>query len=301
MANTVNYVTRFEQELRQKYSRELCTDGLTTQNVSFVNAKTIKIPYITLGGYKDHSRNGGFNRQSAANEYMTKTLEHDRDVEFFVDAMDVDESNEALSAANITNVFEAEHAIPETDAYRISKLYSEFTEASGTVDNTKLTIENILATFDKWMETMDDAEVPVDGRLLYVTPAINTLIKQADKITRVIDVSAQRGIDRRVRSLDEVTIKPVPSGRMKSAYDFTDGFKPASSAVQVNMILVHPSAVIACDKHSYINLWAPGSHTQGDGYLYQNRKYGDLFVLDTRKDGVMINADAAPSEPDEEG
>lgn len=301
MPNTVNYVTRFEKDLRQKYSRELCTDGLTTQNVSFVNAKTIKIPYITLGGYKDHSRNGGFNRQSAANEYMTKTLEHDRDVEFFVDAMDVDESNEALSAANITNVFEAEHAIPETDAYRISKLYSEFTDASGTVDNTKLTIENILTTFDKWMETMDDAEVPVDGRLLYVTPAINTLIKQADKITRMIDVSAQRGIDRRVRSLDEVTIKPVPSGRMKSSYDFTDGFTPAEDAVQVNMILVHPSAVIACDKHSYINLWAPGSHTQGDGYLYQNRKYGDLFVLDTRKDGIMINADAAPSEPDEEG
>lgn len=293
MPNTVNYVTRFEKDLRQKYSRELCTDGLTTQNVSFVNAKTIKIPYITLGGYKDHSRNGGFNRQSAANEYMTKTLEHDRDVEFFVDAMDVDESNEALSAANITNAFEAEHAIPETDAYRISKLYSEFTEASGVVDNTELTISNILATFDKWMETMDDAEVPVDGRLLYVTPAINTLIKQADKITRMIDVSAQRGIDRRVRSLDEVTIKTVPSGRMKSSYDFTDGFTPAEDAVQVNMILVHPSAVIACDKHSYINLWAPGSHTQGDGYLYQNRKYGDLFVLDTRKDGIMINADAA--------
>lgn len=293
MPNTVNYVTRFEKELRQKYSRELCTDGLTTQNVSFVNAKTIKIPYITLGGYKDHGRNGGFNRQSVANEYMTKTLEHDRDVEFFVDAMDVDESNEALSAANITNVFEAEHAIPETDAYRISKLYSEFVEASGTVDNTKLAVENILTTFDKWMEAMDDAEVPVDGRMLYVTPAINTLIKQADKLTRIIDVSTQRGIDRRVRSLDEVTIKTVPSGRMKSAYDFTDGFKPAEDAVQVNMILVHPSAVIACDKHSYINLWAPGSHTQGDGYLYQNRKYGDLFVLDTRKDGIMINADAA--------
>lgn len=293
MPNTVNYVTRFEKELRQKYSRELCTDGLTTQNVSFVNAKTIKIPYITLGGYKDHGRNGGFNRQSVANEYMTKTLEHDRDVEFFVDAMDVDESNEALSAANITNAFEAEHAIPETDAYRISKLYSEFVEASGTVDNTKLTVENILTTFDKWMEAMDDAEVPVDGRMLYVTPAINTLIKQADKLTRIVDVSTQRGIDRRVRSLDEVTIKTVPSGRMKSAYDFTDGFKPAEDAVQVNMILVHPSAVIACDKHSYINLWAPGSHTQGDGYLYQNRKYGDLFVLDTRKDGIMINADAA--------
>lgn len=293
MPNTVNYVTRFEQQLMQQYNRELCTAGLTTENISFVNAKTVKIPYITLGGYKDHNRNGGFNRQSAANEYMTKTLEHDRDVEFFVDAMDVDESNEALSAANITSVFEKEHAIPETDAYRLSKLYSEFEDVGGTVDHTVLTLENILSIFDKWMETMDDAEVPEEGRFLYVTPQVNTIIKQADKITRTLDVSAQRNIDRRVRSLDDVTIKPIPSGRMKSAYDFTDGFVPAADAVQMNMILIHPSAVLACDKHSYINLWAPGSHTNGDGYLYQNRKYGDLFVLDTRKAGIMINADAS--------
>lgn len=52
MPNTVNYATSFEKELKQKYSRESCTDDLTTQNVQFVNAKTIKIPYITLGGYK---------------------------------------------------------------------------------------------------------------------------------------------------------------------------------------------------------------------------------------------------------
>lgn len=291
MPNTVNYATSFEKELKQKYSRESCTDDLTTQNVQFVNAKTIKIPYITLGGYKDHSRNGGFNRQSVANDYMIKTLEHDRDVEFFVDTMDVDETNEALSAANITNVFETEHAIPERDAYRMSKLHSEFIAAGGTVDNTVLALTNILNVFDRWMEEMDDAEVPVDGRILYVRPTINTLIKQADKITRTLDASAQRDIDRRVRSLDEVKIKPIPKGRMMTAYDFTDGFAPAVSAKQMNMILVHPSAVLACDKHSYINLWAPGSHTMGDGYLYQNRKYGDLFVIDTRVGGIKINAE----------
>lgn len=177
MPNTVNYATSFEKELKQKYSRESCTDDLTTQNVQFVNAKTIKIPYITLGGYKDHSRNGGFNRQSVANDYMIKTLEHDRDVEFFVDTMDVDETNEALSAANITNVFETEHAIPERDAYRMSKLHSEFIAAGGTVDNTVLALTNILNVFDRWMEEMDDAEVPVDGRILYVRPTVNTLIK----------------------------------------------------------------------------------------------------------------------------
>lgn len=292
MPNTVNYATQFEKDLKQKYTRELCTSALTTQNVSFVNANTIKIPYVTTGGYKDHGRNGGFNRQAVQNQFMTKVLGFDRDVEFFVDTMDVDESNEALSAANITNTFITEHAIPETDAYRVSKLYSDFVEAGGTADTTAITAANVLEKFDAWMEALDEAEVPQDGRVLFVTPPIYTLIKQAEKVNRVLDVSGQRGIDRRVRSLDEVAIHTVPSGRMKTAYDFTDGFKPATAAKQIHMILLHPSAVIACDKHSYIRLWAPGSHTEGDGYLYQNRKYGDLFVLDTRINGIQINAEA---------
>lgn len=291
MPNNVNYVTQFQAELRQKYVRELLTDSLTTQNVTFVGAKTIKLPFVTVSGYKDHSRAGGFNRGAVTNDFDTKTLAFDRDVEFFVDAMDVDESNQALSAANITNTFLTEQAIPETDAYRISKLYAEYTSNGGTADTTALTISNILSQFDAWMEAMDEAEVPTDGRIFYVTPAINTMIKQADKITRSLDVSAQRGIDRRVRSLDEVTIKPIPSGRMKTAYDFTEGYKPATGAKQINAILLHPSAVVACDKHSYIRLWEPGSHTQGDGYLYQNRKYSDLFVLKNRVDGIKINVE----------
>ena len=142
---------------------------------------------------------------------------------------------------------------------------------------------------------MDEAEVPEDGRILYVTPSIYTIFKQAEKITRMLEVTRDTAVNRHVRALDDVKIKRIPSGRMKTAYDFTEGFTPASTAKQMNMILVHPSAVIAADKHAYINLWAPGSHTQSDGYLYQNRKYGDLFVLDTRSDGIKINL-----SPDEE-
>lgn len=300
MPNTVNYVTSFEQELKQKYTRELLTADLTTQNVVFVGAKKIKIPFITVSGYKDHSRNGGFNRGTVENQFMEKELAFDRDVEFFVDAMDVDETNQALSAANITNTFEHEKAIPETDAYRLSKLYTDFNDLGETATQDELTAATILEKFDTLMEEMDEAEVPEDGRILYVTPSIYTIFKQAEKITRMLEVTRDTAVNRHVRALDDVKIKRIPSGRMKTAYDFTEGFTPASTAKQMNMILVHPSAVIAADKHAYINLWAPGSHTQGDGYLYQNRKYGDLFVLDTRSDGIKINLSPAASEPDEE-
>lgn len=300
MPNTVNYVTSFEQELKQKYTRELLTADLTTQNVVFVGAKKIKIPFITVSGYKDHSRNGGFNRGTVENQFMEKELEFDRDVEFFVDAMDVDETNQALSAANITNTFEHEKAIPETDAYRLSKLYTDFNALGETATQDELTAATILEKFDTLMEEMDEAEVPEDGRILYVTPSIYTIFKQAEKITRMLEVTRDTAVNRHVRALDDVKIKRIPSGRMKTAYNFTEGFTPASTAKQMNMILVHPSAVIAADKHAYINLWAPGSHTQGDGYLYQNRKYGDLFVLNTRSDGIKINLSPAASESDEE-
>lgn len=302
MANTVNYATQFERQLRQKYKRECLSDDLTTEKVKFVNAKTVKIPYITLGGFKDHGRDGGFNRQNAKNDFMTYTLAHDRDVEYFIDTEDVDESNLALSAANITNTFEEEHAIPERDCYNFSKIYSEYkTRLTGTVDNTALTTKNVLTQYDSYMKQMDEDEVPEEGRLLYVTPTVNDLIKNAEDVQKIFSINAPgNGFMRAVRSLDDVKIRKVPSVRMKTAYNYTDGCTPGVSAKQINMILVHPKSVISCDKHAYIKLWAPGSHTQGDGYLYQLRKYWDLFLIDTRMQGVKINAEAESTEPEEE-
>jgi hypothetical protein len=222
---------------------------------------------------------------------MTKTLAHDRDVEYFVDAMDVDETNQVLEAAKTTNVFETEHAIPEIDVYRISKIYADFTALGGAVDSDALTSANVLSKFDEYMEAMDEAEVPADGRVVYVTPTVHTMLKKADEITRFLAVSGVNDgtIKRTVGRLDDVKIVKVPSGRMKTAYNFSDGFTPAVGSKQINMMLVQPKSIIACNKHAYIKLWEPGMHTQGDGYLYQNRQYWDLFVLDTRVNGITLN------------
>ena len=122
MANTVNYVEQFRQQLEQKYAKELTSGDLTTNGVRFIGTKTVKSPRLSLGGYGEHSRAGGWNRKDLSNDFETKKLEHDRDVEFFVDTMDVDETNEALSVSNITKVFLDENANPEIDAYRLSTL-----------------------------------------------------------------------------------------------------------------------------------------------------------------------------------
>ena len=287
------YAEQFTQFLAQKYEKELCSDALLHSNpqITFLNAQTIKLPRLTLSGYKDHTRTAGFNAGTISNDWEPKKLSHDRDIEFFVDPMDIDETNLALSVANIQNVFETEQAIPEKDCYNFSKLHTELTNFHGSIDSTTvLTTQNILAVFDEEMSKMDDAGVPVDGRILYVTPTINKLLKAADGIQRMITVNSSNAVNRNVHSLDDVTIKMVQSGRMKTKYNFTDGCVAAADADQINFILVHPSCVVARDKYAYISLFTPGTDSRtADGYLFQNRNYWDLFLIERKVAGCAMH------------
>ena len=290
-----DYAETFARQLAQKYARELCSDALTKSNpgVQFINAQTIKLPRMSLSGYKDHTRTPGFNAGTMSNDWEPKKLTHDRDVEFYIDPMDIDETNLVMSVANIQTTFEEEQAIPEKDSYRFPKLHAELKQYSVTPDSTEITTQNILEMFDEYMAKMDEAGVPTEGRIIYATPTVRKIIKEAEGIQRVMSVSSAGGINRQVHSLDDVQIKMVPAARMKTKYDFTTGCVPASDAKQINFILLHPSAVICRDKYSYIKLFTPGTDSRtADGYLYQNRNYGDLFLIENKASGVSMNAEA---------
>ena len=287
-----DYAETFTQLLQQKYEKELCSDALTKSNtgITFINAQTIKLPRLALSGYKDHSRTPGFNSGTLSNDWEAKKLSHDRDIEFFVDPMDIDETNLTVSVANIQNTFETEQAIPEKDSYRFSKLHAELTTYNGRINTDVIEVANFLEAFDEEMCKMDEAGVPEEGRILYVTPTMRKIIKNAEGIDRMISVSTPTNINRKVHSLDDVEIKMVPAARMKTKYDFTNGCIAASDAKQINFILLHTSAVVCRDKYSYIKLFTPGTDSRtADGYLYQNRCYGDLFLLERKVDGVAMN------------
>lgn len=294
-----DYAEQFMRQLAQMWTREMISYDLTQSNqgIKFLNAQTIKIPRMSVSGYKDHDRNTlGFNTGTLANDWEPKKLAHDRDIEIPIDPMDIDETNLVLEMGNIQSVFEKEQAIPEKDSYRFSKLYSEaksYKSQGAVIDNTALTTANILEWFDEQMAVMDDKAVPQEGRVLYATSAINKILKSADGITRVVNAGAAGVIDRRVHGLDEVAIKIVPSARFKTAYNFTDGCVPADSAKQINMILVHPDCVISRDKYAYMKVFTPGTDSRtADKYIYQNRYYTDTFLIERKACGIAINAEA---------
>lgn len=295
----LKYAETFAPALEQKYAKELASFELFQSNkqVKFIDAQTIKLPSITLSGYKDHTRGSlGFNQGTITNEWKPKKLAHDRSIEFVIDPMDVDETNKTVSIGNVQNTLEEEQTIPEKDSYVFSKLYDEATTyaANGaTISTEALTAENILEQFDSAMEKMDEAGVPGAGRLLYVTPKVNKLLKEAKDIQRVMGVTGEGSVKRSIYDLDDVKIKVVQSARLKSKYNFTEGCVAAADAKQINFILVHPTAVIARDKYSYINAFEPGEDSRtADNYLLQSRFYMDAFLVKNRANGIYINAQA---------
>ena len=298
---TLNYATNYERTLDQAFPYVLNFGALyaTPNNGRYrwVNAKTIEIPRISTTGRVSANRDTiGTASRNYDNSWETKTLANERKWSTLVHPMDVDETNMATTIGNITRVFNEENKFPEMDAYLISKLYSAWTTTvssegyTGKVaDKTALSTSNILQVFDKMMLNMDNARVPANGRILYVTHEVKSMLKEAQGISRSFNVQdSNKSIDRVVNRLDEVEVIGVPASLMKTAYNFTTGYAPSPTADQINMFLVHPLAVITPVKYTFAQLEAPSAMSEGK-YVYYEESYEDAFILNNKADALQFN------------
>lgn len=310
-AQPLNYATDYQRALEQAFPYVLYFGKLysTPNNGRFrwINSKTIEIPSISTTGRTNADRDSiGTAQRNYNNSWETKTLTNERKWSTLVHPKDIDQTNMVASIANITKVFNEEHKFPEMDAYTISKIYYDWSTTVGgdsahkgytghVADITAPTVDNILTLFDNMMLAMDNKRVPVSGRILYVTYEIKTMLKNAQKIERDWDVqSTEDGINRVVNRLDEVEVIGVPSELMKTKYNFSDtnGWAVDGTAKQINMMLIHPNAVITPVSYSFSNLQAPTALTEGKYYYYEE-SFEDVFILNMKADAIQFNVSAS--------
>lgn len=306
----LNYATQYQRALSQAFPYVLNFGALySTPNngrYRWVNAKTIEIPSISTTGRVNADRDTIATAQrNYDNAWETKTLTNQRKWSTLVHPMDIDQTNMVTSISNITQVFNEEQKFPEMDAYLISKLYHDWTTSVAgdtahgaytgkTADTTVLTTSSVLGVFDDLMLNMDNARVPANGRILYVTYEVKKLLKNAqidanNTLGREINVeSGPNAIDRRISRLDEVEVIGVPATLMKTAYNFTTGWAPAASAAQINMFLVHPSAVITPVSYTFSRLDEPSAGSEGK-YIYYEESFEDAFILNKKADAIQFN------------
>ena len=297
----LNYATEYSRALSQAFPYVLNYGALyatpNNNRYRWVNAKTIEIPSISTTGRVNANRDSiAVAQRNYDNAWEPKTLRNERKWSTLVHPMDIIQTNMVTTIQNITQVFNEEQKFPEMDAYTISKIYADWgatidptTGVARVADTTTLTVSNILGVFDTLMLKMDNERVPANGRILYVTHEVNNIIKNADKVSRSIDVtSGPNAVDRRVNRLDEVQIIPVPATLMKTLYSFTSGWAVDNGASQINMFLVHPIAVITPVSYTFAQIDEPSAGSEGK-YIYYEESFEDVFILNKKSGAIQFN------------
>lgn len=289
----LNYAESYQSALDQAFPYVLNFGALynTPNNgrFSWVGADSIKIGTIRTTGRTDADRDvvTGVAR-NYDNLWQTKQLMNHRKWKTSIHPMDIDETNFTATIANITNTFNDEQKFPEMDAYCISKLFHEWLALNKTAVTTPLDISNILKVFDDLMVQMTDKRVPTTGRILYVTPQVNQLFRSAKDVVRSVDLKdGGTSWNTLISSIDKVQFVEVSSELMNTLYDFSDGWKIGAGAKQIQMLLIHPMAVITPVKYAFSKLDAPGAMSDGK-WIYYEESYEDVFILNNKADAIAF-------------
>lgn len=303
----LNYAESWSNELLEIRRQNSITSPFITQNVKWLNSKTFHFTLMSTSGFKNHSRAGGWNRGTYSQTDKTFTLEHDRDIEFLVDKADVDETNATASIQNISKVFEQTQASPETDALFFSKITTQ-AKTSELYTNTALSSYTKSNVFEKLKGMLKQGRLRAykgNGSLImYVNSTIMDLLEQSTAFTRKIEMTQISeggiGLETRVTDIDGMTVMEVIDDDVfYDAFNFNGtngGYELISNTShKLNVCIASLETCKIVPKIASIYYFAPGSHTQGDGYLYQNRELSDVFVfpngLNGKVDSIFVDID----------
>lgn len=295
----LNYAETYSPELLEILMQGALTSPFVTDNVRWLDAKTFHFTQMSTSGYKNHKRDGGWNRGSYAQTDIPFTVTHDRDVELLVDKAEVDETNKTASIQNISRVFEQTQVVPETDALFFSKVAAAAKKVDGYYSETAATAYTVDNTFSKLKKFLSAGKLrryKANGTLImYVTSAIMDNLESSKEFTRKIEMTqiaeGGLGIETRVTDIDGVPIMEViDDERFYDEFNWepsNGGFEAKTGAHKINVLIACGQTCKTVPKISSIYFFDPGAHTLGDGYLYQNRSLSDVFVFPNGRDGKV--------------
>lgn len=248
------------------------------------NAEEILIPKMNMDGLADYSKSAGYVTGDISLEYETVKCTFDRGRKFTIDTVDNMDSANVLYG-NIAKEFIRTKVAPEVDAFRFASLAQ--TTGIGTTDGAVLdTGAKVLAALRVAISAMDEAEVPAEDRVLYITPTLLGLVED-------LDTTKSRAA---LNTFKE--IRKVPQSRFYTKIAQNDGttsgqtaggYTKDSEGVDINFVIAWEPAVIAYQKHVAEKVFTPAENQTTDGYLYCYRNVGMCDVKDNAVAGVYLH------------
>ena len=144
MPGVINYAKQYGRELANAYPYlshygDLWNAG-ESQRFKPLQGKTVYIPSMTTTGAHaaNRSRIDGVFERNFSLDWESHELSMDREWDTLVDPLDIMETNEVATIANVTRTFNEFQKVPEQDAYMSSKL-AGFAQTAGGINSTTAT------------------------------------------------------------------------------------------------------------------------------------------------------------------
>lgn len=289
MPNTIALAKNYINNLDEVYRLASVTSDLTsdpTMSKAGANANEIVYPQISVSGLGDYDRNSGYTTGAVDLKWKTATFNYDRGTRISVDVMDNEEScNLAFGMAGATLM--REKAAPEADAFAFATLAAldGISKDTGTIADASQFLDALLTAWSK----MDEDEVPQEQRILYATATLLNSVM-------ALDTTKSREI------LGKFAVKKaVPQARFYTAIEMLDGkssgeelghYKKATSAADINFMIIHKPAVIKFDKHIASNIIPAEANPDADADIIKYRKYGLVEAYANKRAGIYLNSKA---------
>ena len=243
---------------------------------------------VGLGNY---SRNGGFVRGDVTASWRQYTPQYDRARQFLVDRLD-DAESMGMAFGTLAGEFMRTKVVPENDAVRFAQYAKQASNSMKTTENIS-TGSGAVAAIDLGVEKLDDAEVPYEGRILFVNPTMYRYLKAG--ITRYT-MNGENGIDYNVEMYNDMRVITVPSGRFNTvctlgepdAHDGAGGYTAAGATI--NFLIIHPSAIMQANVLYNPRIFSPEVFQEASGWAYDFRIAHGAWVKHQKANGIYVNA-----------
>ena len=300
MSNTIALAKQFVPLLDETYQLSSLTailDGQSELARQGANANELIIPMMAMQGLGDYSRNSGYVEGDVTLTNETVTCNFDRGRMFTVDTMD-DLETAGIAFGRLAGEFIRTKVVPELDAFRLSSYASAagVSKATGTLATGEAAVAAIRAAVTK----MDEDEVPLTERYLYITPTLHGLISDMDttksrevlaRFAAVVDVPQTRFYTKIAQKSGKVI-----TGGTNEAPTSTDetagGYAKASEGKDINFMVIHKPAVIQFQKHVAPKIITPQGNPDADAYKFGYHNVGVAKVYQNEAAGVYVHSKA---------
>ncbi len=287
MANSIELAGKFLPVIDEIYKAAAVTTSLDTPTLDFGGVNEVKVLKVITTGLGDYSRETGYPKGDVTASWETLKLTEERGKEISIDRMDNEETL-GMTFGAVTGNFMKEQVIPELDAYRFAKYAS-----AGNILTTAgaaLTKDTVIGAIDTAVAEMDGAEVPSEGRILFVNTDIKPMLNQALNRSWGSDDNANTVLE----GYNNMRIIYVPKTRFYTQIDLNDGseswgFAKNASGVGINFMIIHPSAVVQTQKFALPKIFTPDENQKMDSWLFQFRLYHDAFVYENKAKGIYLH------------